>query len=62
MAKEKLNGYWTRKFGKHYVFVERVYKKGIVKGIKYYQTDEGEVMADFEATHEELKRDYLKHP
>lgn len=62
MAKERLNGYWTRKYGGHYVFVDRVYKKGYVTGRKYYKTDEGEVMGDFRATHEELKRDYLKHP
>lgn len=62
MGKEKLNGYWTKKFGGHYVYIERVYKQGYVTGFKYWKNDEGhQIQGQIRLTHDELKENYLKH-
>lgn len=60
--KERLNGRWVSNADESVsVWVDKVYKRGDVKGFTYKRLEEGgEVIGEFRATHEELQRDYTK--
>lgn len=62
MAKSKrLNGRWKKNDDRQVeIVVDRVYKKGIVKGFRYERIGSGMVHTPFQTTHEDLLKNYTQ--
>lgn len=62
MKPKKFNGYWTKKDGSEYIFVEKTFKAGYVTGIRYFKRDGKEIisMIPVKETFEDLLSGYTK--